>query len=264
MPELCEVQIMTENLQKWTKDRRISSIEVLDSKLQGSLSDPTILEDKEIGRSYRRAKYTVQEIGEYSLVIHFRMTGKVVLEEQPRKHVRFRWNLDDNTSVVFQDTRRFGTMELMKSKEVASFFTAKKLGEEFWPQQRDGKWWQGKFSSSSQSLKAALLRQDYTVGIGNILASEFCFRAGLDPRKKCSSVSLEEWTLFARCAHSCIDDILEEERSEEIGYVNEGNQLPNSFKVYGRKGEECSVCSSLIESFSQNGRSSYWCPNCQS
>lgn len=266
MPELCEVQIMTENIGEWSVGKTLKNLDLVDKKLSGKIENPALANGQTVQKAWRRAKYTVLTLDTHSLVLHYRMTGKVVLEDEGRRFIRLRLIFEDDTRIVFSDPRRFGEAELIKNEALTSYFQAKNLGDEPWEEgasARSGSWWQSRLGVLNNPIKPAMLRQDKVVGLGNILAAEICFRAKLDPAMKASTVSLEQWERVAISAQSCIEEILHEERSEEIGYVNQGNELPSSFKVYGRNGDPCSACGTKIESFTQQSRTTYWCPSCQ-
>jgi formamidopyrimidine-DNA glycosylase len=260
MPELCEVQIMTENLERWTKGKRLERFEILDAKFN-AVETPFV--GQMVGRCFRRAKYTIQEVGESSVILHFRMTGKVVLEDTPRKYVRVRWHLSDGRTVAFVDPRRFGECHTMPSKKVDDYFNSKGLGPEPWPDKRSGDWWRQQFGRVNNPIKVALLRQECVAGLGNILASEICYRAKVHPEKKVQQLTQANWNEISSAAHKTIEAILLEERQEEINYVNAGNQLPNSFWVYSREGEKCRVCRDPILRIKQNSRSTFYCESCQ-
>ena len=154
----------------------------------------------------------------------------------------------------------------MRNEDIDSYFQGKNLGDEPWEEggsAKSGNWWQERVGTLNNPIKPAMLRQDKVVGLGNILASEICFRAKIDPKIRASTLSLEQWERVATSAQSCIEEILHEERSEEIGYVNQGSEIPKSFKVYKRNGSPCPVCQTAIDSFSQQSRTTYWCSKCQ-
>lgn len=260
MPELCEVQIMTENLERWMLGQRVESIEVVDERLSPLKSSPIGI----VNRVWRRAKYSIVEFETFSVVLHYRMTGQVVLEDETSRFVRFRWILDTTDQIGFMDPRKFGTVDVVANDELDQWFKAKKLGQEIWPVVRDGAWWENVYKGVKSPLKTALLKQDRVVGIGNILASEFCFASGLSPFEKTNTLTSEDWTRLATSAHLRIEAILLEERSEKIGFLFEGAKNPEAFQVYGREGEACPVCSSSIQKVQQSGRATYFCSTCQS
>ena len=115
-------------------------------------------------------------------------------------------------------------------------------------------------------IKTALLDQALIAGIGNIYADEALHRAGVRPRRMSSRVRLRE---LERLHHS-IQVILMEA-------IEAGGSTIQSFKdprggegryqgahaVYGRAGEPCRTCGSMIRTMTLNGRSTCWCPECQ-
>ena len=260
MPELCEVQIMTENLERWMQGQSIESIEVVDDRLTHAKAASLGV----VKRVWRRAKYSIVELEDTSIVIHYRMTGQVLLEDNDTRFVRLRWGLGSGDKVAFVDPRKFGTVEVVSNAELDNWLKEKKLGEEIWPVLRDGTWWKQAYAGVKSSLKTALLRQDRVVGIGNILASEFCFASGLSPFDSTTSLAKEDWESLARAAHERVEAILQEERSEKIGFLFEGAKTPDAFQVYGRKGEGCPVCKTSIQKVQQSGRATYFCSKCQS
>ena len=253
MPELCEVQIMTENLERWMVGQRVDAIEVVDDRLSHLKMAPLGI----VNRVWRRAKYSIVELEDVSVVIHYRMTGQVVLEDETSRFVRVRWKLDSGESIGFMDPRKFGTVDVVANEALAQWFIDKNLGQEIWPAVRDGKWWAQIYKGVKSPLKTALLKQDRVVGIGNILASEFCFAAGLSPFQATSSLNSEDWSRFATVAHERIEAILLEERSEKdwISYLKEPKiQMP--FKCMVEKTKHVRVCSAPIQR-QQSGRSTY-------
>jgi len=259
MPELCEVQIMTENLERWMVGQRVRSIEVVDDRLSHLKTAPTGI----VNRVWRRAKYSIVELDDVSMVIHYRMTGQVVLEDENSRFVRVRWKLESGQSIGFMDPRKFGTVDVIANEVLEQWFKSKKLGQEIWPTVRDGAWWENVYTGVKSPLKTALLKQDRVVGIGNILASEFCFASGLTPFQATSSLTSEEWSRFGDAYYKRIEAILLEERSEKIGFLFEGAKNPDAFQVYGRQGESCPSCSDVIQKVQQSGRATYFCASCQ-
>ena len=80
MPELPEVEFMCRNLERWTKGKSIVATEGIDNASH-------ILQ-KNIRSCFRRGKYCILSVGDFFIVIHFRMTGKVVLLRGERKFLR--------------------------------------------------------------------------------------------------------------------------------------------------------------------------------
>ena len=186
MPELPEVEIMTRNIHRWSAGKELVHFE--------GREFPLSWKTKRFGEAYRRGKFVVWPIGDLFFLLHFRMTGKVVLEDEPRKYIRFRWILGDGTTLCFIDQRRFGTVELLSKSDLELRF--QNLGEEPWPQIRDGRWYQKRLGGCKGALKTTMLQQDRIAGIGNIMASEICFRMRIDPRSSCRKLILSDWAKY--------------------------------------------------------------------
>ncbi len=243
MPELPEVEIMCRNLRKWLGS---GALEVI-SLEPGLPSVRMQLEEVE-----RRGKYCLIHGSEGTVVLHFRMTGKVV----QGRHPRARALLVGQREVSFVDARRLGTLSWVEDPKL-------ELGPEPWPARRDGAWWRRCLARKRGPIKPALLDQRCVAGLGNIAGSEICWRAGIDPRRGVPELTCEEWDRLATAAWSFLDETIEAETSDEILYVNSDAGADNPFSVYGREGEPCPVSGEPIERFVQSGRSTFWVPGLQ-
>ena len=261
MPELPEVEIMARNLHRWMVGRRVLCFEVLDSKFDAR--ELLQVEGAEVRRVYRRAKYAVIEfVDEQVLILHYRMTGKTVQDPDLQRRARLRWKLDDGTTVVFEDPRRFGTCDRVLKVDLLGYFEGKRLGPEPWPDIRDARWWAMCLMGLRGPIKPALMRQDRVAGLGNIAASEILFRAQIHPTRPVPSLRDDEWDRIAEVVPQFIAHTLREEGGDEIQYVNSGGE--GSFAVYGHDGEPCPRCMHRLERMVQSGRSTFFCPGCQS
>ena len=262
MPELPEVEIMTRNVRQWCAGRRIAQATVLDPRLGIDLSGLT---GKTIGAAWRRGKYLCLPVGEEVIILHFRMTGKAVVEaDGPRKHARLRLQTDAGPPIAMVDTRRLGCAWRLPAGEVAAFFDAVPLGPEPWPEARPGSWWRARLDGLRGAIKGGLMRQDRVAGLGNIAASEICFRARIDPRSPTPTLSGQDWAAIAAAVPVFVEHVLAEEAGPEIAYINEGRDTPNPFLVYARAGQPCARCAGgHIQRFVQAGRATFWCQRCQ-
>ena len=124
------------------------------------------------------------------------------------------------------------------------------------------------------SLKAALLDQRVVAGLGNIYVCEALYRSQLSPRRSAATLATKktEPTDHAKRLVTAIHGVLNQaikaggsslrdhrQTSGELGYFQ------HSFQVYDREGETCQTakCGGIIKRFTQNGRSTFWCPKCQ-
>jgi formamidopyrimidine-DNA glycosylase len=124
------------------------------------------------------------------------------------------------------------------------------------------------------SLKAALLDQRVVAGLGNIYVCEALYRSHLSPKRQAATLATRkgEPTDHAKrlvtAIHAVLNDAIKaggsslrdhRQTSGELGYFQ------HSFRVYDREGEPCRTpgCGGVVRRFTQNGRSTFWCPKCQ-
>jgi len=259
MPELPEVEIMAQNLDRWLGGRRILEVQTPDEKFQGVGLDAVV--GSTVRRAWRRAKYAVVDLDcGRSLVFHYRMTGKTVLDPEGLRRARLRIVVEPFAVVSFEDVRRFGEVWCMPTAELSDFFDRKSLGPEPWPDVRGGPWWAEALAGLRGPIKTVMMRQERVAGVGNIIASEALFLAGIDPRVSAVNLDDEQWSRLAQGVRTVIDRTLDAESGDEIAYVNAGGE--GSFLVYGHAGEPCPRCGDEIVRIVQASRGTFYCPSC--
>ena len=265
MPELPEVEIMTRNLRRWAGGATLRSVTLTDPALLVESSRAAFSaaahEGASVQRIWRRAKYLCMQTSVGAWIFHFRMTGKLVPSHLSSRE-RVRIEFDNGSSVSFSDRRRLGHVAFVE--DAAAFFETLALGPEPYPEGRDGAWWAARFEGLRQAIKPALLRQERVAGVGNILASELCFRARIDPRRAAREVVAASWERLSGEVVPLIDAVVAHEQGDEIAYLGDGGDVEDTvFDVYAREGRPCRVCGHAIERFVQAGRATFWCPRCQ-
>jgi formamidopyrimidine-DNA glycosylase len=271
MPELPEVETIRRQLEPELVGRRIESVEVLDERLTRPVP-PREVERACAGRRIesveRRGKYLLLRLdGARSLVMHLRMTGNLVLGE-PRDdvpHLRAVIRLDGGGSLLFTDTRRFGTAVVLDDDDLEEYM-APRAGIEPLSEGLTAAQIGALAEGRRAPLKSFLLVQSGIAGIGNIYADEALWRAELHPLSPAGSMRPEHWerlrrgivdTLEAGLANggASIDDY-RDARGEE-------GTMQDEFVVHTREGLPCARCGTEIRRIVLSGRSTYFCPGCQ-
>lgn len=261
MPELPEVEIAARQLRAWTAGRSIVSFELLDPRLLKEPDALPALAGARFGVVTRRGKYLILPTDRADLVMHFRMTGKVV-PDRASQYSRLRIGLDDGLKLAFEDARRLGELRVLPPGAAPTLPALAAMGPEPWPERQSGGWWAARFVGARGPIKPALLDQSRVAGLGNIAASELLFRARISPVRPTSSLSAAEWERLGEAAHSFLHDTVNAEEGGEVMYLNQGG-AENPFAVYGREGELCPRCKAPILRFVQAGRSTFACSSCQ-
>ena len=277
MPELPEVEVAARNLRRWAAGR----------KVRGAEADATAIVRPAGARALAplvgaRVR-DVDRVGKHLLVTltrdrhlvglwsHLGMTGKWQRRARAAPPPRFshaRLTLDDGATLHYCDMRRFGRLRVVPGARFMEIPTLAALGPDPLRDGVDAAKLHARLARVRLPIKVALLDQTVLAGVGNIQASEACFRSRLDPRRPAASLTRAEVGRLARAILASIrytlarfSDDGADEGDGEIVYVEE-NREANPFKVYGRAGAPCPRCGAPIERIVQAGRSTFFSAEC--
>ncbi len=119
----------------------------------------------------------------------------------------------------------------------------------------------------TRAIKNVLLDQTAISGIGNIYADEALWSASIHPLRKAESLTATESARLLASARDVMSRALAQGgTSFDSLYVNvngESGYFSRDLAAYGRLGEPCFRCGTMIVKGVIGGRSSHWCPRCQ-
>lgn len=203
------------------------------------------------------------------LLIHLGMSGSLSFsgragEAGPHDH----FDLVTSRGVLrLHDPRRFGAVVWGESQ--ATGMPGKLLaglGVEPFDEVLNGRYVHERLKGRTVSIKQALLAGDIVVGAGNIYACEALFRAGINPRLAAGKLSLPRCDRLVSEVQGVLRQAMALGGSSlkdfKDAHGSQGHfQLATA--VYGREGEPCRTCGTLIKRVVQGQRSTFFCPNCQ-
>jgi formamidopyrimidine-DNA glycosylase len=275
MPELPEVEIAARNLREWAIGRRIERVEAEPAaRYVFRPATPRRFAAEVAGRRFesvaRRGKQLLIALGgdggPLGLLAHLGMTGKWLRRregERVPEYVKARFHLDDGHVLHFRDPRLFGRLRVVPGARFAEVPEVAELGPDPLEEGIDPARLGAAFARIRRPVKVALMDQALLPGVGNILASEACFRAGVDPRRPANGLARAQVEHLAAAVLEAVRETIAREQGPEIAYVEEGG-AENPFLVYAREGERCPRCRRAeIRRFVQAQRSTFWCPRCQ-
>ncbi|HPS41766.1 MAG TPA: bifunctional DNA-formamidopyrimidine glycosylase/DNA-(apurinic or apyrimidinic site) lyase [Anaerolineaceae bacterium] len=278
MPELPEVETIARFLRNSTAftssggslaggsviGRVIRSVELL---WERTLAEPlpaevnTRLVGQEIREVDRRGKFLVLELSRGWLLFHLRMSGDIRVEQESATclaHDRVIFHFGDDTRLVFNDTRKFGRIWAVDDPQsVVGGLGPEPLGNAF-----SAELLHQMLRARSRELKPLLMDQAFLAGLGNIYTDEALHRAGLHPRRRSSSLKMQE----SERLYQAIREVLEEgirRNGASIDWVYRGGEFQNYFRVYQRQGQVCTTCGTKIERIVVGQRGTRYCPKCQ-
>jgi formamidopyrimidine-DNA glycosylase len=293
MPELPEVETTRRGLTPAMAGKAIRRLELRRADLRFPFQ-PDLrarVEGRTVERLDRRAKYLIVRLsGGDALVLHLGMSGSFRVEsdaegagtlarlhrEIPRlaQHDHVVMHMSGGVRVVYNDPRRFGFMFVATGEELNGHPRMREIGVEPLDPPIDAKALTELLGESSTSLKAALLDQKRIAGLGNIYVCEALHRAGLSPWRVASTLAARNAKARAAGARlsSAIVRVLEDaivaggsSLRDFSGADGKPGYFQHSFRVYDREGAACprKGCCGTIARAVQNGRSTFYCPDCQ-
>ncbi len=273
MPELPEAENICRALDRALRGRTITRVEVFTPAMRTSLLPlkSAELEGVRIVGARRRGRYVVADLSDgRALLMHFGMSGVVRVEgaEVPRrKHEHVFLHLDDGRIFRFECTRRFSLLEVVSEFDADRWPSSLgKLGAEPLSDKFDGDYLYSASRRRQVAVKLLLMDNSVVTGIGNIYANEALFAAKVSPLRPAAELTRAECRRLVAAAKEILLRAIDAGGTTISDFLNvDGTEgkFVQELKIYGRAGQPCPVCGSVVESVRQGGRSSFYCPKCQ-
>jgi len=272
MPELPEVETVVRQLAESIAGSCVSEVLLR----RGDLRTPFIkdfamrVKGAKIKVVTRRAKYLLFTLdNKETILAHLGMSGRFsVLAKVPKKyekHDHVVFILSDGRALIYNDARRFGVMDVVRTAEAEKHELLYHLGPEPFSDEFNAKYLKAQLLRRKGPLKPVLMQQELVVGVGNIYASEALFCAKIHPETAAHQVAAHAATLV-KCIREVLQSAINSGGSSLRDFVHvsgEAGYFQHQFNVYERGGEPCFRCGSGIMASRQAGRSTFHCPSCQ-
>ena len=277
MPEFPEVETIRSQLEKLIVGKKIKEVKIgLPKLVKLPLSKfRKIIIGLTIKDVSRRAKILIFELSNgQSILTHLKLSGRLIfrkkgesLQPEDAKWNHLIYYFTDDSRLFHNDLRQFGYVKLVETCELEDFFKKEKLG----PEPLEKGFTLGEFSAilkrkPKAKIKQFLMDQQNIAGIGNIYSDEILFFAGIHPLRKIAGLKSAEIRKIFNGIKKILVKATKLQGSSINLYLNalgkEGNYAPK-LKVYGREGEKCSRCGTIIKRIKIGGRSAHFCPKCQ-
>ena len=273
MPELPEVEQVRCSLLPHIKNEKICNVEI---RLPRMIVHPAVpefiagVEGQVITDVRRKGKYLMLLLknGQYILA-HLRMTGAMLVvphDGSEPSFAKIRFVLANGKDMWFTDIRTFGTMSLCGGNDawqdkgfaalgpepLSSGFTEADLCE--------------KLKKSHQMVKCFILNQHKIAGMGNIYADEALAAAGIRPTRYSDALTKKQVHVLYEAINQVISQGLRNHGTTFRNYQDADGLMGNNkdyLLVYGREGQPCTKCGTLLKKIKVAGRGSVYCPHCQ-
>ena len=271
MPEIAEVETVRRTLKKRILNRKIIGVDIIyDGIIEGDVLEFKMnIINETINDINRIGKWLIFSLNDYYLLSHLRMEGKYFIKkssEEIEKHEHIIFHLDDDSDLRYHDTRKFGKMILTKKEELYNVPEIKKQGYEIIDDNLTKEYVIEKLKNKSLPIKTCLLDQTIISGLGNIYADEVLFASSINPLKKGKDITLNEVDKIIKNGKEIITEAIKLGGTTIKSYTSSlgvTGMFQQKLKAHKREGEPCQKCGTKIIRIKVNGRSTYYCPNCQ-
>ncbi len=286
MPELPEVEIVRQSLDKNIKHKKVQKVIVRNRNLRIKLPNnfKKILENKKIDKVSRFSKYLIIHLPKDEFcIIHLGMSGTIHLIKHKKKnyltnlsfynlpvvpkkhnHVEIVFN---KFKIIYNDPRRFGFFQIIKSSSNLKKRFAH-LGPEPFNIRFNLNYFKNFIRGKNRKIKDLIIDQNFVSGIGNIYASEILFVSKINPNKKIKFINEKECSQIIKNSKSILLKAINKGGSSIRDFKNADGfkgSFQSSFKVYQREGLNCKrkSCEGIIIKKVIANRSTFFCNSCQ-
>jgi formamidopyrimidine-DNA glycosylase len=256
MPELPEVESAVRRLRRAMVGKTIDQVVLVHRSLRRRLTPAQLrsLRGARIRSVERRGKHQLIHLDDGRVLhAHFRMTGDWTFDRADDALPRFAraaLTMADGSRVVLDDPRALSTLDLHPAGAALDL----SLGPEPSDAALTAASFHGALSKRRGPIKPVLLDQRVIAGLGNIYAAEALWHARIAPTTPASSLAMRDVARLLASIRKVI------ERATGARYTDES---VHRLAVYDRAGKPCRRCGTKIERIVQAGRSTYYCPSCQ-
>ncbi len=259
MPEGVEIEIYRRQAEP-VVGRTVTAVDAPDSWfLKGDITAEEVADaaiGAQVTAARRRGKLLVLDLSSgHRLGLRFGMTGRLIVDEDAAIEYleyssqrndpawdRFGLTFDGDGDLVIRDPRRLGGVELDPDED--------RLGPDVFsitPTQMNDRVFVG-----SVAVKARLLDQTRIAGVGNLIADETLWRAGIDPARPADSLDRNE----KRRLHRHLRKIVEE-------FLANGGSHTGRLQQSRVRGGQCPRDGAELDRRTIGGRTTYSCPRHQ-
>ena len=271
MPEIAEVETVRNILKKQILFKKIINVNIIYPKMIES--DLVEFKNVLIGNKFidikRIGKWLLFELEKHYLVSHLRMEGKFNLKQSNEEIIRHEHviiSFEGNLDLRYNDTRKFGRMNLIKKEELYNIPAIKNQGIEPLDKNLNSDYLLDKFKNKKTPIKTVLLDQTIISGLGNIYANEVLYAAKINPLKPAGSLTKAECDELVKSSRKIIKKAIAMGGTTINSYTSAlgiTGHYQDELKVHKKESNECPLCHHKIKREKVNGRSTYYCEHCQ-
>ncbi|MEB3767974.1 bifunctional DNA-formamidopyrimidine glycosylase/DNA-(apurinic or apyrimidinic site) lyase [Acinetobacter sp. MD2] len=267
MPELPEVETTKASLAPLL-EQTVQAVCVRNDRLRWPIpADISILKGQKLLGLTRRSKYIIAEFEQHSMLWHLGMSGSFRLckpEDELRKHDHLMIRFNTSLELRYHDPRRFGCIVWLNDTTQQKLLDP--LGPEPLTANFDANYLYQTLKNKKVGIKIALMDNHVVVGVGNIYATESLFNLRIHPAQPANTLNLKQVQRLVIEIKRILQQAITLGGSTLRDYSNamgENGYFQQTLLAYGRAGEMCVNCETILENIKLGQRASVFCPHCQ-
>ncbi|MGW0846069.1 Fpg/Nei family DNA glycosylase [Streptomyces sp. NPDC002787] len=258
MPELPDVEGFRKVLESCAKGRVIQRVDVRDPGVLRGVSARRLrdaLEGRRFTAPERHGKWLLARTGGPTVMLHFGMTGQLVCcrpDDEVEAHDRVLFTVARDRQLRYRDQRKLQGLWLADDESEVARLLGRQGPDAMAVNRAE---FEAALSARRGSVKTALTDQSVLAGLGNLLADEILWRAGLRPTSRASDLTEADrrrlYTHMRRTLRSA---------------VTAGRVPPRDSWLTGHRDDPvpvCPRCGTPLRRSRTAGRGTVWCPRCQ-
>jgi formamidopyrimidine-DNA glycosylase len=270
MPELPELEVVRDVLQRRVVGRRITDVQLIPP------GGPLVVRDltntgfeKALGGAViadvsRRGKFLIFTFRPGTppllLAINPKLTGRLQLSDPSEKRMartHLVLSLDNGRQLRYLDQKRMGQLYLMHDLNAVPEYSS--LGPE--PLEISLESFHSRLRQFRGEIKGILTRGELVAGIGNAYADEILWAARLYPYRNRTQLTADEVDRLHAAMRSTLTEAVEKVRAEMQEQIH---LEPRDFlAVHMKTGQPCPRCGTPISLVGANQRITNFCRSCQ-
>ncbi len=268
MPELPEVETTVAGLRQVLDGAQLTSVETRRADMRFPF--PPDLRQRLTGARVtalgRRAKYGLIDTDRGdTMIFHLGMSGRWRIDPgEIAKHDHL--ILETATHrLALHDPRRFGFVALAETPALDAWPAFAAMGPEPLGPAFTADHLARALAGRAAPIKAMLLDQRIVAGLGNIYVCEALNIAGIAPARAAGRVGKARLERLVEAIRAVLRAAILAGGSTLRDYARPDGELgyfAKDWRVYGREGEPC-PCGGTVKRRVESGRSTFYCPSCQ-
>lgn len=264
MPELPEVETTRRGIAPHLEGQTVHTVSVRNGSLRWPVPDDLSrrLEGEVVRSVERRAKYLFLNFDSGSVIVHLGMSGslRIITDDSPAlTHDHVELALQTGLRLRYNDPRRFGCW--LWSADPRTHPLIASLGPEPLATEFSGAYLFHRSRGKKTPIKSFIMDGHVMVGVGNIYANEALFKAGIHPCRQAGRTSLRRYQRLVEVIQETLMG-----GTTLQNFVNSDGQpgyFSQSLLVYGRSGQLCTECRTVLREIRMNQRATVYCTRCQ-